>query len=85
MCQNALVPDFKSSDRFIEQFKPDQTFFKVFKSYHKQAQERDLNYNLLKLCKAYIGRVAFDNNCYYTLLLKEDPMIKKIQLLQKKL
>jgi len=59
----------------MSSYYPDETF----KSYVSAYLKIKINWNadLLNLCKAYIGRILFSDQCYYAIVLKSDEMINK--------
>ena len=70
-----IAKQFKSESKFVSSYYPDETF----KSYVSAYLKIKINWNtdLLNICKAYIGRILFSDQCYYAIVLKSDEMINK--------
>lgn len=66
---------FNSKTVFLNHYVPDLSF----KKYTSSILSTSIQWNatLLDLCKAYMGRFAFDDIIYYTLISESDDAIKK--------
>lgn len=66
---------FKSASEFMSSYCTDETF----KTYVNKYLKNKINWNaeLFNLCKAYVGRILFGDQCYYAIILKSDEMINK--------